>query len=385
MVTGRKSRAEIGLAPPLSKVGMALLSALLLALGRQAAARARPTPSAESCNSWIGEELPLPLTVKTPQDIAFKAAVERQYLIFNLMAGGRLAFQRGDYAVAIGKWEALLKTPGLDGQIERAVAPVLDEARRRATRPAASAGAAAAGGKPGAPHLASAGAPASAATPAALVTTPEPEAPPPPPRPADSRTSVSGTVVGGGDAGPGSAVVWLKRLDGRPPAVAPATGRFITQRDKTFLPHVLAVPVGTKVEFRNEDRIYHNVFSLNRPNDFDAGIRAAGTTYTRSFDAPGPVEILCNIHSTMNAYVVVVDSPFYTKTRPTGAFTLHGIPPGTYELAVWHEAATAIARKKITVGADGVTGLSIAVDADKRAAPFVPDKYGHKRQPHLGY
>jgi plastocyanin len=166
---------------------------------------------------------------------------------------------------------------------------------------------------------------------------------------------------------------------------APAVGRFITQRDKTFLPHVLAVTVGTTVEFRNEDRIYHNVFSLNRPNDFDAGISAAGTTYARKFDTPGPVEILCNIHSTMNAYVVVVDSPFYAKTRPSGAFSLHGVPPGSYELSVWHESASAIVHKKITVGADGVTGLSIPVDADKHAEPFVPDKYGHKRQPQLGY
>ena len=169
------------------------------------------------------------------------------------------------------------------------------------------------------------------------------------------------------------------------PKVVPAPGRFITQKDKTFLPHVLPVPVGTTVEFRNEDRIYHNVFSLNKPNDFDGGIRAAGSTYSRTFAKPGPVELLCNIHSTMQAYVVVIDSPYYTKAKATGAFTIHGVVPGRYEIAVWHEAASAITRRNITVPPDGASGVAVTVSSDKHTDAFVPDKYGHKRQPHLGY
>ena len=70
--------------------------------------------------------------MKTPQDIGFKSATERQYLIFNLMAGGKLAYQRGDFATAVDKWETLLRMPGLDPQIERAVGPFLDDARARA-------------------------------------------------------------------------------------------------------------------------------------------------------------------------------------------------------------------------------------------------------------
>ena len=79
-----------------------------------------------------GDDLPLPLPVKTPQDIGFKTAAERQYLIFNLMAGGKLAYQRGDYAVAVEKWETLLRISGLDPQIEKAVAPFLADARAKA-------------------------------------------------------------------------------------------------------------------------------------------------------------------------------------------------------------------------------------------------------------
>src|SRR5262245_47442095 len=81
---------------------------------------------------WLGDDLPLPLNVKTPADIGFKAAAERQYLIFNLMAGGKLAYQRGDYAAAVEKWETLLRIAGLDPQIEKAVMPFLTDARAKA-------------------------------------------------------------------------------------------------------------------------------------------------------------------------------------------------------------------------------------------------------------
>ena len=125
-------------------------------------------------------------------------------------------------------------------------------------------------------------------------------------------------VSGGGQIGPGGAVIWLRRLDGPTPRAAPAANQIITQRDKTFLPHVLAVPVGTSVQFRNDDRIYHNVFSIAKPNEFDAGIRATGATYSKTFNHPGVVELLCNIHSTMNAYVLVVDSPLLRQGAGLG-------------------------------------------------------------------
>ncbi len=329
-----------------------------------ATARAGESPN------WPGDEMPLPITVKTPQDMAFKSVAERLYLTFNLMASGRLAWQRGDYAGAAEKWETLLRTPGLDPQVERVITPLLADARRRAgSRPS--------GAAPPAP-LPSPAPPVVEVSPGAP-TTSKPVVVKP------VRPDVTGVVLGGGDAGPGGAVVWLKRLDGRTPHVAPAPGRFITQRKKMFLPHVLAVPAGSTVEFRNEDAIYHNSFSLDKPNDFDAGIRAKGNTYSRTFAEPGPVEILCNIHASMSAFVVVVDSPYFTKTHGSGTFTIPKVPPGQYELSVWHEAASDIIHRKISVGANGASGISVSVDGDKKPRAFVPDKYEHKRQPHLGY
>ena len=323
---------------------------------------AAPAQTSADVERWLGDELPLPLPVKTPQDIGFKSAVERQYLIFNLMAAGKLAYQRGDFARAVDKWEALLRIGGLDPQIEKAVSPFLTDARKQAAgeRP------------PGEGQRDTAAAPSPAAGAGRRPTS-------------AGATMVSGTVTGGGQIGPGGAVVWLKRLDGTMPRVAPVADQVITQREKTFLPHVLAVPLGSTVEFRNDDRIYHNVFSIAKPNDFDAGIRKTGATYTRTFTHPGVVEILCNIHSSMNAYVYVIDSPFFAKAQASGAFSIRGVPPGRYELAAWHEAASTVTRKTVVVGPDGARDVAVTVGSDRRAGPFVPDKYGHKRQPQLGY
>ncbi len=338
-----------------------LVAATAVAFWAAAGPRARAADP-----KWLGDELPLPLAVKTPQDIGFKAAAERQYLIFNLMAGGKLAFDGGDYSGAVDKWETLLRMPALDPQVERAVQSLLDEARARAGRPAAKLAP-----RPAAPAPdKAAGGEASDRAPAA---------------PRRTTATISGSVTGGGPAGPGGAVVWLKRLDARGPRPAPAQNQIVTQREKTFLPHVLAIPVGTSVQFRNDDRIYHNVFSIVKPNDFDAGIRATGATYVKTFSHPGVVQLLCNIHATMNAYVVVVDSPYYAKAQASGAFAIHNVPPGRYDLSAWHEAASTVTHKTITVGPEGRRDLAVAVAGDKRPAPFVPDKYGHKRQPQLGY
>jgi len=332
----------------------------------------RPANSAEP-PKWLGDDLPLPLPVKTPQDIGFKSAAERQYLIFNLMAGGKLAYQRGDWALAVDKWETLLRIPALDPLIEKAVTPFLVDARAKAA------------GHPGT-HVETPPEPEPVAQPEKWAE-PRPRATATVTRRASSSSSVSvsGSVSGGGQIGPGGAVLWLKRLDGPMPHIVPPPNQVVTQREKTFLPHVLAVPMGTTVQFRNDDRIYHNVFSIAKPNDFDAGIRATGATYTRTFNSPGAVEILCNIHSTMNGYVFVVDSPLYAKAQASGAFSIRGVAPGRYELAAWHEAASNITRKTIVVGGEGVHDVSVTVGGDKRPGPFVPDKYGHKRQPQLGY
>src|SRR6185295_9345557 len=214
---------------------------------------ASATPAAAEPPRWLGDDLPLPLQVKTPQDIGFKSAAERQYLIFNLMAGGKLAYQRGDYAIAVEKWETLLRINGLDPQIEKAVAPFLVDAR---TKVAAGHTGSRVEPRPEPEPVAQQERTerSTEARPRATVSVSRRVS-------SSSTVSVSGTVSGGGQIGPGGAVLWLKRLDGSMPRIVPPPNQVVTQREKTFLPHVLAVPTGTTVQFRNDDRIYHNVFS----------------------------------------------------------------------------------------------------------------------------
>jgi plastocyanin len=340
--------------------GGTLLAAALWALPAVAA------PPASDVRGWMGEELPLPLAVRTPQDLAVKSAAEKQYLIFNLLAGGKLAWDGGDFATAATKWEALLRIHPLDPELEKMIKPLANEARSRgAGRPAAEA-----------PLSAP---PTSATPPSSAV------AGLPPLAPVTSTAGVSGTVSGGGPQGPGGAVIWLKKANGETPRPAPARGKVISQRGKMFVPHVLVVPVGTKVAFRNDDPIFHNIFSLSKPNGFDTGLYKQGATYTETFRHPGAVQLLCNIHASMFGFVFVVDTPYYAEAEASGAFTIKGVPPGEYELQVWHEAAARPTVERLTVGAGGVRGLALRVGGDRRAPQFPPDKSGKPRQTQLGY
>jgi plastocyanin len=338
------------------------LVALLIILGAGAAG---PGPLAAAADgtgkdpAWLGEDLPLPLTVKTPQDLALKAAAERQYLVFNLLARGKLAWDGGDFATAATKWEALLRLPGLDPELEKVIRPLATDARERA------------GG----------GAPAAAA-PAPVEAAPAVSAA----APAAARTvNVSGTVSGGGNGGPGGAVLWLKKADGPTPRPTPLRGKTVSQVNKTFVPRILPVPVGSTISFANQDPIFHNVFSLSRPNDFDSGLFKAGQSYSKTFNKAGPVQLLCNIHASMLGYVVVVDSPWYGQADNSGTFVIRGVPPGQYDLESWHEGSSQIGHSRITVGADGLRGVAVRVSGDRRAPAAVPDKYGKDRQLQLGY
>ena len=310
--------------------------------------------------------MPLPLAVRTPQDLAVKAIAERQYLIFNLLAGGKTAYDAGNFAAASAKWEALLRIPRLDAEIERVMRPLAEDARARA------------GGAP---------APSGPLPPVAdeLPSETADAAPAPKEATRAAAVQVSGTVSGGGSLGPGGTVIWLKRADGHTPRPAPARGKVITQRNKTFLPRVLAVPVGTTVDFRNEDDIFHNVFSLSRPNDFDTGLYRQGASYAQTFRKTGMVQILCNIHASMLGYVYVVDSPYYAQAEANGAFKIRNVPPGEYDLETWHEASVHPTKQRLTVGPDGVHNLVLKVSGDKAAPTTLPDKSGKPRQAHLGY
>lgn len=132
------------------------------------------------------------------------------------------------------------------------------------------------------------------------------------------------------------------------------------QRNERFVPHLLAVMVGTVVDFPNSDRTYHNVFSLSRAQRFDLGRYAAGRSKSVRMDRPGVVRVFCDIHSHMNAFILVFNHRFFDITDDDGRFELPTVPPGTYTVVGWYEGEARVTRP-VQVAAGGWTEVELAV------------------------
>jgi len=111
----------------------------------------------------------------------------------------------------------------------------------------------------------------------------------------------------------------------------------LDQRNEAFVPYVLAVTVGTTVDFTNSDRTYHNVFSLSKPRRFDLGRYGRGRSKAVRFDQPGVVRVFCDIHSHMSAFILVFAHRFFAITDAEGRYRIDGVPPGTYGVVAWND------------------------------------------------
>jgi len=135
-------------------------------------------------------------------------------------------------------------------------------------------------------------------------------------------------------------VVWLTPLGGTPvEAPHQTTIPQLEQRDKSFHPSLVVVPVGGKVEFPNHDPFFHNVFSLFEGKRFDLGLYESGTSRFVQFDRPGISYIFCNIHAEMSAVVVALGTPYYAVSDTKGEIALPGVPAGRYRMQVFHASA----------------------------------------------
>ena len=132
------------------------------------------------------------------------------------------------------------------------------------------------------------------------------------------------------------------------------------QRNETFVPHVLAITTGTTVDFPNSDKFYHNVFSLSKTRTFDLGRYAAGHTRPVRFDRPGIVRVFCDIHSHMNAFILVFGHPFFALTDTEGRYRIDNVPPGTYGVIAWNEGSSS-ETKPATVPDGGVAELDFTI------------------------
>ncbi len=134
------------------------------------------------------------------------------------------------------------------------------------------------------------------------------------------------------------AVVWLEALPGTPALPYAPQGTYtLLQKNRTFIPHLQVVPVGSVVAFPNADPFFHNVFSLFDGKRFDLGLYEAGSSKSVTFSREGVSYIFCNIHPEMSAVILTLATPLYAIADRSNAFDLRDVPPGDYRLHFWIE------------------------------------------------
>jgi plastocyanin len=178
--------------------------------------------------------------------------------------------------------------------------------------------------------------------------------------------------------------MWLTPASPISAVAAPTNGLQLVQKNKSFEPHLLVVPVGSVVQFPNRDPFFHNVFSLFEGKRFDLGLYEAGSTRNVHFDKPGVSFIFCNIHSEMSAVVIALSTPYYAVSDAHGRIVIPHVPDGKYHLHIWYETAlpeelNALTRDVVIsekTAALGAMSLKLA-DLPKTHA----NKYGKEYEP----
>src|SRR5215469_5311532 len=134
------------------------------------------------------------------------------------------------------------------------------------------------------------------------------------------------------------AVVWLEPMGDTPVLSLTPQGHYtLLQKNRTFIPHLQVVPVGSVVQFPNADPFFHNVFSLFDGKRFDLGLYEAGSTKSVTFSREGVSYIFCNIHPEMSAVVLALSTRLFAVADSSGSFHLPELPGGEYEMHVWIE------------------------------------------------
>jgi len=168
-------------------------------------------------------------------------------------------------------------------------------------------------------------------------------------------------------------VVSLEPADGKSPELKPLRAQMV-QKDKMFTPHVLAITVGSSVNFPNYDPIFHNAFSNFAGQILDVGLYTPGTNRTVTFRRAGIVRVFCNIHPSMSAVIDVLATPWFDVSQADGSFQIENVPAGEYLMKFFHERAT-----------DEVLGRlerRITVNHDLTLQPVAISELGHLALPH---
>lgn len=162
--------------------------------------------------------------------------------------------------------------------------------------------------------------------------------------------TIKGTVKVKGLRTPENVMVYLAKA---PPASGDLSKAELVmdQRNLEFIPHVLPVLVGSTVQFPNNDKVDHNIFSMSRTKKFNLGSYKPGESKTMVFDKPGIVEVRCDVHAEMASYILVMKNPYFAVTdkkghfeipdpdylKQTGLENVSGLAAGKYTVKTWHE------------------------------------------------
>ncbi|MFT5525171.1 MAG: plastocyanin/cytochrome c556 [Pirellulaceae bacterium] len=130
-------------------------------------------------------------------------------------------------------------------------------------------------------------------------------------------------------------VVFLDRVPHSP--TLPQQNPKVSQANRRFYPRVLPIVKGTTVDFPNDDRILHNIFSMSKTKKFDLDVYQPGKSKSVTFPKPGLVKLYCNIHPEMACSILILDNPYFVMTDHSGRGVITGIPDGEFTLRSWHE------------------------------------------------
>lgn len=174
-----------------------------------------------------------------------------------------------------------------------------------------------------------------------------------------------------------NAVVFLEPVTPAPLALRP--GKVVMALEKRqFAPRVRVITEGSTVEFPNEDRFSHNVFSKTN-GGFDTQEYGRGKKRAQTFREPGVYPLYCNVHPRMTGFVIALRTPYFTQPGADGRFTIDNVPPGDYRLVAWHDRAR---QDTVAVRIAASGGAPLRIELDARTYRFVQhkNKFGREYQ-----
>lgn len=168
---------------------------------------------------------------------------------------------------------------------------------------------------------------------------------------------IKGTVSASRLKSPKNILVYIEKVEGQEFS-APQEPAEMDQKSLVFVPYVLPILLGTTVAFHNADDLKHNVFGVG-DYDFDLGTWGKGRVETYTFDKLGEVAILCNVHPEMEAYIVVLQNPYFDLTDAAGNYTIKNVPLGTYKIKTWHDRLKSVNKEVMSSTGEIIVDLTL--------------------------